>query len=101
MRAIIYGTDMVVKFSCTDREGNEVAGGIMHNWGAEFCGYDADRGMHIIKWADAEWWFDILSRIEKLEAAGVDWNSCDFRCETDLGMVVEDLEMTMNENEGN
>lgn len=98
MKAAVLGTTRIVNFSCIDREGKQVAGAIMHYWGANFCGYDDDRDMHIINWADAGWWRNILARIEKLEAAGVDWDSCDYRDESSLIMMVQDLEMTLNEN---
>ena len=92
MKAVILGTRKVVEFSCIDREGNQVAGAAMHRWGAELCGYDDDLDMHIIKWADALRWLDMLARIEKLEAAGVDWDACDYRDESSLITMIEDLE---------
>lgn len=92
MKAVILETRKVVDFSCIDRDGNQAAGAIMHRWNAEFCGYDDYRDMHIIKWADALQWLDMLARIEKLEAAGVDWDVCDYRDKNNLIMVLEDLE---------
>lgn len=92
MKAVVYGTTRIVNFSCIDREGKQVAGAIMHHWNADFCDYDDDRDMHIIKWAVALRWLDVLARIEKLEAAGVDWDACDYRDEFSLIMMVEDLE---------
>ena len=91
MQVIIKETRELVNLEYINENGIDIALDIMGNWGFTVTGYD-EYCTPVMHAEDVAWWADILERMENLEAAGVDWDSCEFRCETDLGMMVEDLE---------